>query len=185
VFVGRFDGNNRDSALDGGDNSGPDQSMAVDGRGSALEGQSDEGGGVSAAPRLPQVAVDAVPAAPEPIPAPEPDAPAWVWPSAAEVEALICSYSWPCGEALAVVYGPTPPNERAPVGCPNGESGGNPSASNGDHAGLFQISRRWHEWRFLRRGWTWADAFDAERNIAVAYEIWVDNSGWSPWSCKP
>jgi len=53
------------------------------------------------------------------------------------IRALICSFDWPCSEALAVVYGPTPL-------CPNGESGGDPSAVNGQHAGLFQISLNWH-----------------------------------------
>lgn len=97
---------------------------------------------------------------------------------------MLCSFDWPCHEAVAVVYGPTPPNARAPIGCPNGESNGDPLAQNGDHAGIFQLARRWHEGRFLARGWTWADAFNAERNAVIAYEIWQDQ-GWSPWSCRP
>lgn len=83
-----------------------------------------------------------------------------------------------------MVYGPTPPNPRAPNGCANGESGGNPHAVNGDHAGLFQISRRWHEAKFLARGWTWADAYDAWPNIVIAHQLWLDQ-GWAPWSCRP
>lgn len=83
------------------------------------------------------------------------------------IEALICSVSWPCAEALAVAW------------C---ESRFDPLAeSAGGHRGLFQLSSV-HAEKFARRGWTWADAFDAERNVAIAYEIWLDSS-WSPWAC--
>lgn len=105
--------------------------------------------------------------------------------AAPEIRGIICQYSWPCSEALAVVYGPTPPNPRAPGGCANGESGGNPLAlSTGGHRGLFQL---WagHAWRFERHGWTWDDAFDAERNVAVAYELWSETRSWAAWSCSP
>ena len=128
--------------------------------------------------------VDARRPAPPPPPV-RPERPRGPAAGTAEIRAIICAYPWPCAEALAVVYGPTPPNSRAPGGCANGESGGNPRAQNGDHAGLFQIARYWHEQRFTRRGWSWEqDAFDAERNAAIAYELWSD-SGWGPWSCRP
>lgn len=81
-----------------------------------------------------------------------------------DVEALICSFDWPCAEALAVAR------------C---ESGLSPSAVNGQHAGLFQIALDWHRPKFGG-----ADPFDAGANVAVAYAIWLDQS-WLPWSCKP
>lgn len=83
-----------------------------------------------------------------------------------------------------MVYGPTPPNDRAPAGCPNGESGGRPDViSRGGHRGLFQLYDG-HIWRFERRGWTWDDAFDSAKNVAIAYELYLEE-GWGPWSCRP
>jgi hypothetical protein len=78
------------------------------------------------------------------------------------VEGVICSYSWPCGEALAVAR------------C---ESGLDPDAVNGQHAGLFQIALDWHAAKFAGR-----DPFDAQANTDVAFAIWSDQ-GWSPWAC--
>lgn len=90
------------------------------------------------------------------------------------VEAMICERSWPCTEALAVVYGPTP-------ACPTGESNGDPNAVNGQHAGLFQIAMNWHAAKFAGR-----DPFDPQANIDVAFAIWLDSGGnFSAWSCKP
>lgn len=122
-----------------------------------------------------------------------PDLPA----PALEIPALICSYPWPCAEALAVVYGPTPPNPRAPGGCPNGESGGNAGAlsPSGVHVGLFQLHAEWHGWRVLggprRRISDPAELelarvlfLDPLRNIDAAFALWSE-SGWTPWSCKP
>lgn len=91
-----------------------------------------------------------------------------------DIEAMICARSWPCSEALAVVYGPTP-------ACPTGESNGDPNAVNGQHAGLFQIAMNWHAAKFAGR-----DPYDPQANIAVAYMIWQDSGGnWSAWSCRP
>lgn len=111
---------------------------------------------------------------------------------------LICSYSWPCDEALAVVYGPTPPNERAPIGCPNGESGGNPTAvsPSGLHLGLFQMHVEWHGWRVLggprRRLTDPGEIAQAAAlllvpalNIEAAHELYVESGGWGHWSCRP
>ena len=127
-----------------------------------------EGAGAIPTPQPPadEGPVDAATSTPEPTPEP-PAAPV-------DIRAIICSAPWPCADALLVVYGPTPPNERAPFGCPNGESGGNRLAvSRGGHRGLFQLYDG-HAWRFERRGWTWDDAFDPERNVAIAYELWLD-----------
>ena len=101
---------------------------------------------------------------------------------AVDVRALICEYDWPCAEALAVVYGPTPPNRDAPIGCPNGESGGDPWAVGGTSRGLFQVNGDAHAGRV---GGDLDALFDPVTNVRVAYAIWRDNAGWGPWSCRP
>lgn len=67
-------------------------------------------------------------------------------------------------------------------GC---ETGGtwNPAARNGAHAGLFQLSRTYHEDRARRLGFTWEQMFQVEPNIAVAVDIYRE-SGWTPWTCR-
>ena len=60
---------------------------------------------------------------------------------------------------------------RAAVDSPTGDTG------------FWQLNRRWQEWRFLRRGWTWKDAKDAEKNTEIAFEIWSEQ-GWGPWSAR-
>jgi LysM repeat protein len=105
--------------------------------------------------------------------------------SRTNVRALVRKYSWPTNEALTVVFGPTPPNPRSPIGCPNGESAGNTrSVGLYGERGLFQIHVV-HRWRFERRGWSWSDAFVAEKNVEIAYEIYAEARGWWPWSCRP
>mgnify|MGYP001388050227 CR=1 FL=1 len=75
------------------------------------------------------------------------------------IEGLVCSYEWPCGEALAVAR------------C---ESGLDPNAVSPDGAniGVFQINVVHGYYPGLIA------------NVAKAYEIWRDQ-GWAPWSCKP
>jgi hypothetical protein len=84
---------------------------------------------------------------------------------------LVCAYAWPCDEAVRVVAGPT-------SACPNGESGGDFSKSNGPNIGGFEINVIAHP------QWTVAELLDAATNIAAAYSIWRDQ-GWDPWSCFP
>ena len=60
---------------------------------------------------------------------------------------------------------------RAAVDSPTGDTG------------FWQLNRRWQEWRFLRRGWTWDDAKDPEKNTEIAFDIWSEQ-GWGPWSTK-
>ena len=65
------------------------------------------------------------------------------------------------------------------------ESGGNPNAVSptNDH-GLFQhnaISNPGQ--RFEAMGYTWADRYDPEANIAAAWWLW-SQSGWQPWTCS-
>lgn len=98
---------------------------------------------------------------------------------------VICAYDWPCGEALSVVYGPTPPNDRAPSGCPNGESSGNPNAGSDAFSGLWALGKQWQEQRFIAHGWTWVDARNPERATAIAHEIWAETGTFAQWSCHP
>lgn len=102
-----------------------------------------------------------------------------------EIVSIICGYSWPCDEAVRVVYGPTPPNRKAPNGCPTGESGGNPRAHNqkdpnGGSFGLFGVNGI-HAGKV---GGNLQALFDPATNIRVAYQIWQDR-GWEAWSCQP
>lgn len=62
------------------------------------------------------------------------------------------------------------------IGC---ESRWVADARNGDHVGLLQLSRI-HEWRFVAHGWTWADAEDPVKNLAVGAELWMEQ-GNTPW----
>lgn len=79
---------------------------------------------------------------------------------------LICAYSWPCGEALAV------------MGC---ESRGDPLAYAAGNHGLFQIAYRWH----AHRVGDVAQLYDPSINVRVAWEIWSEQ-GWTPWrACGP
>lgn len=115
---------------------------------------------------------------PEPPPAPPLPAPtALPAVPANDIERLVCSYSWPCGEALRIMW------------C---ESGGDPTtwvpwtatATPDDGvAGLFQIAthangvRQWVGW----------DLFDPAQNVEAAYIMWSGNGGsWYPdWACRP
>ena len=82
------------------------------------------------------------------------------------IDSLVCSYPWPCGEALSVMR------------C---ESGRDPGAYSNGNYGLFQINAV-HAWRV---GGDLSQLFEPEVNVRVAYEIWLDNAGWRPWACKP
>jgi len=94
-----------------------------------------------------------------------------------ELRPLLEEYDWPVESMLLIIFGPT-------SHCPNGESAGYPAiTSAGGHRGLLQIHPM-HAWRFERRGWTWDDAWIAEFNIAIAYELYLE-SGLQPWSCRP
>lgn len=62
------------------------------------------------------------------------------------------------------------------------ESHGDPQARNRSGAtGLFQLMKV-HAGRFEARGWSWGDATDGVRNIAVAHDLWLEQ-GWTPWQC--
>lgn len=98
-----------------------------------------------------------------------------------EVAAIACTEGrlWDCGEVLRVVFGPTPPNPKAPNGCPTGESGGDPNAGT-DSLGIFQVHYESHKGKIG----VGASLYDPVENARVAYIIWLDG-GWGPWSCRP
>ncbi len=79
---------------------------------------------------------------------------------------IVAAYDWPGAFAI--------------VDC---ESGWNPLAVSWTGSrGLFQLMPV-HAWRFAQRGWDyWVDVFVPERNVAIAYELWVEQ-GWAPWDC--
>jgi len=86
-------------------------------------------------------------------------------PLGASLEGLICSYDWPCQEALTV------------MDC---ESKGDPRAYNDGNHGLFQVSAV-HGWRV---DWNLEALFDPAVNTRVAHDIWKEQ-GWGPWACQP
>lgn len=51
------------------------------------------------------------------------------------------------------------------------------------HTGLFQISRRYHEARVNRLGFTWDQMREAWPNITVAADLYAEQ-GWRPWTCR-
>lgn len=112
-----------------------------------------------------------------PLPAPPPADQQGPRLTRAEVRRLLEPYGWDPDEMLIVVFGPTP-------ACPHGESNGYPAAiSPAGQRGLLQLDGE-KAWRFERRGWTWDDALDPERNIAIGAELF-DEEGLGPWSCRP
>lgn len=93
----------------------------------------------------------------------------------AEVAAIACTpeREWSCADVLTVVFGPT-------ALCPNGESGGDASAVNGNILGLGQIHEPSHRSKIPVGG----SLLDPVVNIQVMYSIWKDQ-GWAPWDCRP
>lgn len=86
----------------------------------------------------------------------------------AEASSVICfdGAAWDCDTALLIAFR---------------ESRFVPDAYNPGCrcVGLFQLAPVHHA-RFLARDWEWSDAYDAVRNTAIAYELWLDQ-GWHPW----
>ena len=89
------------------------------------------------------------------------------------LEALVCSYSWPCEQALAVA--------RCESGVDSaGKLDGIYAVSSRNSYGLFQINSI-HARRFPD---FWESWMDPAKNTAWAYQIWSEQ-GWRPWSCRP
>jgi hypothetical protein len=64
------------------------------------------------------------------------------------------------------------------------ESGLNPRARNGSHAGLFQLARRYHEPKAAALGLTWAQvATQAKANTEVALVLYRQQ-GTTPWNAS-
>lgn len=93
----------------------------------------------------------------------------------------------PAGEVADIIragfsrFGPVVAEQAVRVA--NCESTLNPGATNGAHAGLFQISRQYHQPLVARLGFTWEQMFTAQPNATVAAALY-EQSGWQPWSCR-
>jgi hypothetical protein len=100
-----------------------------------------------------------------PEPTPAPTIPAYMLPPE-ELKALICSYAWPCEEALRVKW------------CEAGNRWD--SIGFGANYGGFQINsihaRRIPDF--------WTSWMDPAKNTAWAFDIW-SRQGWKPWACRP
>jgi hypothetical protein len=82
-----------------------------------------------------------------------------------EIEALVCTYAWPCGEALKVMW------------C---ESGGRPWViGRGVNYGLFQMNQV----HARNIGDFWTSWMEPAKNIEWAYSLWA-RAGWRPWGCR-
>lgn len=94
-------------------------------------------------------------------------------------QSLICSYPWPCDDAMRIFRGPT-------RNCPNGESTGNWGSHSRGNYGGFQIHCASHVDKIERVTGTRSceQLYVPEVNVAVAYIIWADQ-GWGPWDCWP
>lgn len=89
-----------------------------------------------------------------------------------EIEAAICSYSWPCDEAKKIAFCESS-NRVDIISKPN---------SNGTRDfGLFQInSGAWGPEAFGER---WDQVLELETNVELAFHIWTIYQ-WSPWVCS-
>ena len=88
-----------------------------------------------------------------------------------DIEAIICSYDWPCEEAKKIAFCESSMRPGI-ISKPN---------TNGtrDH-GLFQINDGAWKQAFYNR---WDRILELEMNVELAYHIW-ELYGWSPWTCK-
>lgn len=96
-----------------------------------------------------------------------PEAPVEVLPEG-ELEALICSYDWHCGEWIGRIRCESTMNPRA--------------VGSAGERGLTQIHPI-HRQRIERLGFTWDDMFDPVANLTVAFDIYREQ-GARPWSCR-
>jgi hypothetical protein len=101
---------------------------------------------------------------PQPIPVAVPEAPDGL----SDIEWAIHEAFGPAGAAAVAV-----------ARC---ESSMDPTAANGPHAGLFQLSATWHQGRAARLGYAWSQMYQAVPNITVAYDLYSEQ-GWTPWTC--
>lgn len=88
------------------------------------------------------------------------------------LETLICSYPWPCWEAISIAQCESGVNI-------NGELDGVWAVSwTGTSYGLFQLNKihvnKWPDF--------WENWMIPEWNVAHAFEMW-STSGWGPWDC--
>ncbi len=107
-----------------------------------------------------------IPSTPVPAPTPEPTLEPTPEPVqiVLSIPDIICSFSWPCWEAV----------DKATC-----ESGLNPYAVNPTSGaqGLFQLMPQYHSHRYNGGAW-----YDPWVNSRAAHSLWLEQ-GWYPWVC--
>lgn len=93
-------------------------------------------------------------------------------PFTGDLEDLVCSFAWPCEEALTIA--------RCESGTDLSGRLNRPEVTNGTSYGLFQINAI-HASRFPG---FWEAWMDPVTNANWAFELWSER-GWQPWSCFP
>jgi len=149
------------AVIDGGDNGQPDSARTLaPGPDAVLRAL---GGGVALGP--PTTEADGETAGEVAVVQPDvPEYPEAV-PAEGSIADVICSYPWPCSEAVAIAQ------------C---ESTLRPDAISwtGESFGLFQVhSLHAYRWPDFWESWS-----DPVRNTEYAFELWSEH-GWAPWDC--
>ena len=91
-----------------------------------------------------------------------------------DIKALICSYSWPCHEALQVAECESnfKPHAISP-----------PNRNGTRDYGLMQINNG--AWGKRVFGARWDNVLDAKINLDMAWHIYQTAGSWQPWTCRP
>jgi hypothetical protein len=92
-----------------------------------------------------------------------------------DIKALICSYPWPCHEALQVAECESnfKPHAISP-----------PNRNGTRDYGLMQINNG--AWGKPVFGARWDNVLDAKTNLQMAWHIYqTANNTWQPWTCRP
>ena len=86
-------------------------------------------------------------------------------PTVSDIEQIVCSFAWPCGQALSVMWceSKNDPNAISPYG----------------HRGLFQLATGWA----TNNSDYWTRWMEPAWNIALAYHVWTVQ-GYGAWSCR-
>lgn|SRR3990167_10104717 len=104
--------------------------------------------------------------------------------TAALLIAACIAATQPSGSVQDRIARTWPGDDRAALSVAKCESSFDPTARNGVHIGLFQLSGRYHRGRAARLGYSWEQMAQVEPNVRVAWDLYSEQK-WRPWSCKP